>query len=1233
MSQNVRFEITAAVSDIVAKLGNVGDSFRKLFAEATKGTKGLGDALEGMSVDDVRNKIAQLNVEIGKLSNRDDIKKKQLEIEQLNAKLNEMLGTAQEASSGGGGGGIFGQVFGGTALGMVASKGLEMAAGALGSVKSAMIDGNAEMETYTTQFSTLLGSTEAAKERLAELAKFGAETPFEMPEVARAEKVLVGFGLTGKKALELTGKSASEFRTVVGDIAAGTGASFEEIALNMGKMSAGATGEAISRFQEMGIATREQLAAMGVEFAKSGELVSPLPVAMQAITKIAEEKFGGGMANLSSTFGGMVSTMEDTLAEMGRTIGGPIFERLKAGLDSTLTVLGSPEVQGGIKSFAEAIGAVVGFIINNIGKIAALGGIIGGIAIATKVGTVAMAAYNTVMMVRAALTGSVTAADIASTVATTGSTAATGAASAALGIKVVALTAAKVATRAWKAALMANPIILIATAIIGLGALIYGLVSAMGADTEASLEEAKARREQIAAEQELNKELRASTEAERDALQTKVDLVARYEQLGAMTTRTKEQEAEYQSVLAKLAETYPEAVSQTSTFAENLSRLREHTAGSTEELAALNTKLDELKLKELRLPIDAAAANFNVAIQSMRNDIDELADTTDDTDAFISSFQQQMAMATDASQIGEAKVRALSDAYRQFGSSNPELYKKLADSISGAAKAQQEWIDKSADMSYATSEIGKSTAAFLKSEQDLVAKAEKSNKQYIAALKARLAEIKGTTAEEIRARGDLSKAIQTATEEEIAAEKKAAEAKKAADEKAKKAAEEARKKRDEAYKAELANLKREEEKAVLEAQLERKSKAEIEQIQSGYQSRRLASAKKWQQDKETIASAEHEIDKTALSRQLALQSDADALEKKRREDANKDALEAIAREGEIAEQRLAQQRRMIESDLALQALTGGMDPIEQKQAEAVAARQLADVEIDAMRRKLETMRLVTEEEIRQLELKKLSAKTETELYEISKTIADKKDALQRAQADAQIAIANKEEDRNRAYAKSQYEIIEERRRNFEDGYARPVAQLATDVLKSFLDAEMTGLEREKLVWDGLKNMAIGALEQILQQALTSAAMSLATMLGLVPAQAAVAAATAAAWAPAAAMASLGSFGANAAPAAAAITSTTALAQLLAKIPALDSGGITTGPTIALIGERRKEAVAPLEELPGILAASMRLQREPVSIYSRSRNRDKGFSANVNIGLGTFRQADKRVAFRRGRGAW
>lgn len=242
--------------------------------------------------------------------------------------------------------------------------GLQALAGTVADVLTGMVAGNAEMERYEVQLGVLLGGADKAKERLAELAEFGAKTPFELPEVVRAEKVLLGFGLTGQRAVDMTGKSATDLRTIIGDIAAGTGASFEEIASNFGKFSAGATGDALSRFTELGILTRETLEGMGIEFSKSGEMLSPLPEAMKAITQITESRFGGMMDKMSTTFEGQMSTLADNFNAAKRVIMQPIFEVLRDSLGGVNELLGSGAVQDGLEAIGSALAGVIGGVID-----------------------------------------------------------------------------------------------------------------------------------------------------------------------------------------------------------------------------------------------------------------------------------------------------------------------------------------------------------------------------------------------------------------------------------------------------------------------------------------------------------------------------------------------------------------------------------------------------------------------------------------------------------------------------------------------------------------------------------------------------------------------------------------------------------------------------------------------------------------------------------------------------
>ena len=241
------------------------------------------------------------------------------------------------------------------AVGGLMQRGIEGIAGAVGDLARGMIQGNAEFEQYETRFGTLLGSAAAAKQRMAELAEFGAKTPFDLPQVVKADTILQGFGFHSEEAAKKFGFSGAQIRTIAGDVASGTGASFEEISLLLGRFASGATGEALMRMAELGIGTREQLGKMGLEFKKSGELVSPLPQAMTAVLTLMQGKYGGLMAAQSSTFEGMKSNLRDWLGNAQRVIGKPLFETLKAKLGDLLTLLGSPAVMAELERFANAL--------------------------------------------------------------------------------------------------------------------------------------------------------------------------------------------------------------------------------------------------------------------------------------------------------------------------------------------------------------------------------------------------------------------------------------------------------------------------------------------------------------------------------------------------------------------------------------------------------------------------------------------------------------------------------------------------------------------------------------------------------------------------------------------------------------------------------------------------------------------------------------------------------------
>ena len=184
----------------------------------------------------------------------------------------------------------------------------------------------AGLEDLELQFKPLLGSAEDAQKRIKELSQFASRTPFQLPEIAKASKVLET--LTG--GLLSTGKGLE----MVGDSASVAGVSFDELAVHIGRAYSNlqanrGAGESLARLQELGLVSGEtrnqieelQKSARGQEAWKvlRGEL----------------DKTEGAMKGLSSTFTGKLSTLQDNftnfmavLAEESGT-----FDILKKGID------------------------------------------------------------------------------------------------------------------------------------------------------------------------------------------------------------------------------------------------------------------------------------------------------------------------------------------------------------------------------------------------------------------------------------------------------------------------------------------------------------------------------------------------------------------------------------------------------------------------------------------------------------------------------------------------------------------------------------------------------------------------------------------------------------------------------------------------------------------------------------------------------------------------------------
>lgn len=181
---------------------------------------------------------------------------------------------------------------------------------------------NAQFETFASQFETLLGSSGAAQERLEELARFGVETPFELPEVVEASRTLEIFG----GAALATGDNLR----LIGDLAAGVNQPFQDVAFWIGRMfdalqNGQPFGEAAMRLQEMGILSGGVRRRME-QMAKSGEDGAEV---FNFFSEQVGDKFAGNMERLSGTFQGVMSNLADFRGMLVRVGGEPLFEEIR----------------------------------------------------------------------------------------------------------------------------------------------------------------------------------------------------------------------------------------------------------------------------------------------------------------------------------------------------------------------------------------------------------------------------------------------------------------------------------------------------------------------------------------------------------------------------------------------------------------------------------------------------------------------------------------------------------------------------------------------------------------------------------------------------------------------------------------------------------------------------------------------------------------------------------------
>lgn len=178
----------------------------------------------------------------------------------------------------------------------------------------------ADIESYQATLETMLGSTQAARDRIEEYRDVAKVTPFGLSEVVEAGNQLQAIGRYSRENLEM-----------LGDLAAASNKPMEQVMNAYAKLATGQKGEAARMFQDLLISRNDWIAATGKGASKNGELLASTEEMMAALPKIMRDKgFYGMMAKQAEKANGMFSNLGDSVFSLRAALGERMMPTVKS---------------------------------------------------------------------------------------------------------------------------------------------------------------------------------------------------------------------------------------------------------------------------------------------------------------------------------------------------------------------------------------------------------------------------------------------------------------------------------------------------------------------------------------------------------------------------------------------------------------------------------------------------------------------------------------------------------------------------------------------------------------------------------------------------------------------------------------------------------------------------------------------------------------------------------------
>ena len=197
--------------------------------------------------------------------------------------------------------------------------GASKVASAISSVVKDFSKASQSIETYEVSLKNMLGTTDAARERMQEYFAIAKETPFDLPQVVEA----------GNK-LQALGRYSADNVKMLGDLAAASGKPMEQAMSAYAKLASGQKGIAVDMFRDLMITTDDWAKATGKGVDKQGQMLATTEEMIAALPGLLKSKgYLGMMATQAQTTAGKLSNLEDGFFQLKVAIGDKLSQGTK----------------------------------------------------------------------------------------------------------------------------------------------------------------------------------------------------------------------------------------------------------------------------------------------------------------------------------------------------------------------------------------------------------------------------------------------------------------------------------------------------------------------------------------------------------------------------------------------------------------------------------------------------------------------------------------------------------------------------------------------------------------------------------------------------------------------------------------------------------------------------------------------------------------------------------------